>query len=115
MKRRTHPKEKKKRTPSPYRRRLHFDGEEWSWQVGKDNIVASNPDGTIRFLWKIWDFFGVTPDEIERARWKGSRMYNVTPKLVKQRIETKLAVDKSIEERNKRFNLAAFRRRYHLR
>lgn len=111
MRQRKPTKEKKNRKPSPYRRKLHIDGEVWTWDVGKKTIVVSSPDGATRLRWTLAEFFGVPPDEIEWAHWKGSSAYNVTPRLVKRRIEVCLAIDKFTAKANKRFNKKAYERR----
>lgn len=82
---------KKKRLASPLRRKVHIDGDEWTYTPGNTTFIL-NPARDTKWSVRQIDFFpGATWDDIERAEDKGySRQFAVMPSLVKEWIETKL-------------------------
>ena len=65
-------------------KKIHIDGNEWTYTIGRQNIKIRSPFNK-SFVVGIHDLFGVYPDEIERAKRKGSP-YEILPSVVKDHI-----------------------------
>lgn len=53
-------------------RKLVIGTDVWRWRVGKSNVVAKNEaTGETRHI-SFSRLTGVSPDDIERAQWKGT-------------------------------------------
>lgn len=61
-------------------RSITVDGTDWKWRVGRSTIVAQSPSKKVHI--KIHNLLGVTPDTVERAKWKKTNNCNVTPSLI---------------------------------
>jgi len=46
----------KKKIHSPYKRKIHIDGEEWTYRITSQTIQICSPDRTKK--WKFEGFFG---------------------------------------------------------
>lgn len=77
--------------------KIHFPDQVWKWRATKSRLLLENPDCD-RFKIRLEDFFGVTPDTLERARWKQTRCCEVTPGKVKEFIVENLLSKKKVEE-----------------
>lgn len=80
------------KTPKPFKRKLHINGKEWSYRVGKGSIVVRTPDPIQTFVYNLSDVLNLSWDDIERIRWKNptSERIQVTPSCVKDFIESLL-------------------------
>lgn len=63
------------------RRSIVVDGITWRYRVGRVFVVAKSETGT-RKTAHAAAVVGVTPDEFDRAKWKGSMLCAVTPSHV---------------------------------
>ena len=68
--RKTCPHEKKKRPPKPYKRKVHIEGQEWTYRITNHCVQIANPDCSQKWKICITDFTGMSWDELERAEWK---------------------------------------------
>ena len=80
------PEEKDKPNPYCYKRKVHINGEEWSWKPAKDRVLISNPDG-VKWNVRLDILLGISFEAIEKARHKRTNDANVTPSIVKDYIE----------------------------
>jgi hypothetical protein len=95
--RKTIPKEKKRRKPSAFKRKIHLkDGSIWSWRMSGTLIVIRSPEGVDhrtdqREVLKKVHGYEVSWDELERADWKGySVRYAIEPSMIRKIIEEEL-------------------------
>ena len=64
------------------RRTLHIGGDVWTYDIKNGNVVAWSPSGRRHYVAQH-DLLGVSPNVVERARWKRTRGCIVTPAIVK--------------------------------
>ena len=76
---------------SPFKRKLHIDGEEWSYRVGKWSVAIRSPDLSKTIVEFIGVFTGESHEEIMRARMKGGSAGAVTPGELKKYIQDRPA------------------------
>lgn len=50
-------------------RRVHIDGREWLYRIGRSNAVILSPTGQ-KHVAQLTQIAGATWDQIERAAWK---------------------------------------------
>lgn len=62
-------------------RKLHIDGDEWSYQIGRTGVKLINPSGKGSFV-NFPDLLGWTPKQVKQAQ--DDHVFAVTPSLVKQ-------------------------------
>ena len=65
-------------------RKLHIDNEVWTWKPSLYTIVVRDPNRK-SYIVEVHELFGVSPDEIERAKRKGCG-YKITPSMIKEHI-----------------------------
>ena len=63
-------------------RKVHIDGKEWLYRIGKSFFVAQSPNGTKKTI-PLTDL--VPGCDIERERWKGNS-HLITPAVIKDRL-----------------------------
>jgi hypothetical protein len=72
---------------------IHFPAKPepiiWRWRATGGWLLITDPDRK-RYKIGLETFFGVTPDTLERARWKQTRCCEVTPGKVKKYIQEKI-------------------------
>ena len=88
--RKTCQKEKKKRPPKPYHRKVHIKGEVWTYRVTNHCLQIANPDCSEKWKINMTDFTGMTVEALERASWKKT-FPKIGPQDVKDYIEEKLS------------------------
>lgn len=76
----------------PYRRKLHIDGEEWSWRVAGFDIFVRSPDGCTTLHFDSYELYGSTQQEwyaeTSEEDWEmGGCEPEVTPGEVKRFVE----------------------------
>jgi hypothetical protein len=89
IRRRPFQKKTQKKHHAPYKRKVHIDGEEWTWEVSGYGVYMCDPTGMIVIRTDIFGLHGCTEDE-----WYGPIEYwcpdddtqlpRVTPGLVKE-------------------------------
>jgi len=61
-----------KKPLQPFRRKLHFSKDEvWTYRIGGYWVLIRTPDLKTTFRIDLGEITGMTPDEMERAEWKG--------------------------------------------
>ena len=72
----------------PFGRQIHLGDAVWTYRIAGDEVVQiRNPELTKTFRALMSSVAGITPMEIERARWKRTDSANVTPAMVKNYIK----------------------------
>jgi hypothetical protein len=59
-------------------RKIHIDGEEWHYFVGKQNVVVITPSGRKTYI-PCHEIKFCTPDVFDRGKWKGTSDGMITP------------------------------------
>ncbi len=68
------------------RRKLHINGKIWEYSIGRENIKYKGPNNESG-AFDICILLGITPDQMERARWKGyAHIYQIKPSMIKERL-----------------------------
>ena len=81
-------KKQKKTASNPLPRKIHIGGEEWSYQIGTSGVNIRNPDLTKTKYVQYTELFGMTVEEVERA--KNHKNFLVKPSDVRDYIEKNL-------------------------
>jgi hypothetical protein len=84
VKKQIYPKEKIPKPANLFKHTVHIGPIKWTYIVGRRIIKIRSPLGHITSITQA-KFFNVTPDEIDRARYKGIG-YQVTPSLIESYI-----------------------------
>lgn len=70
-------------------RKIALASGEWSYVIGTCNVRIEAPNGKVT-VERVWNVKGVTPDVLERGRWKKTSDGKVTPADVRRYIETNI-------------------------
>lgn len=63
---------KRRRTPAPYKRRLHFaDGETWSYRFTNGVVAIRSPRCETTYEVPLLEISGMSWNDMERGEWKG--------------------------------------------
>ena len=66
--------------------RIHIDGEEWTYRVGRSYVVIKSPENK-RFNVRPTDMTGVSSDDMDDAQCDGTPYGMVQPRHIKAWIE----------------------------
>lgn len=66
-------------------RNIHLGADVWRYHIGRHHVVVRGPRGE-RFDTTQSALLDVTPDELDRARWKRAWRPPVTPALIRDHI-----------------------------
>jgi hypothetical protein len=59
-----------KAIPRPFRRRIHLEGEVWTYQVTSRLVLVREPDPSLLHEVLLSEVVGMSPSDIERGIWK---------------------------------------------
>ena len=72
-------------------RKLHIQGRVWHWRVGQGGVVIQLPGSIKKITVMAADIKGITPDSVDRGRWKKTSDGMIRPGEVKSYIEKNLS------------------------
>ena len=73
-------------------RKIDINGKIWDWRVAGNDVFIKGPKGE-RGKTDFYELYNATPNEIERAKWKGN-FRGTGPGIIRKYIEDNL-IDKS--------------------
>lgn len=70
-------------------RKVHIDGDEWTYRIGRSIVAISSPTGEKTVAW-IGEVMGMHSDDVIRGRFKKTSDGAITPSKVKSYIQEHL-------------------------